>query len=55
VTPAQWRPDLHNPLIDPRAGGNDDEPALKPAVLEHPGDDQGTAWHLCGIGIKDQH
>ena len=55
VTPAQWRPDLHNPLIDPRAGGDDDEPALKPAVLEHPGDDQGAAWHLCGIGIKDQH
>lgn len=54
VTPAQWRPDLDNPPGGPYRDDGDDEPALKPAVPERPGDDQGAAWHLCGIGIKDQ-
>lgn len=51
VSPAQWRPDLHNPLRTP--GPNDDEGEL---VLQRgapePGDDRGVAWHLCGIGKK---
>jgi hypothetical protein len=53
VAPAQWRPGLHNPLVDPRAGDDGHEPALKAAVFGHPGDHEGAAWHLCGIGIKD--
>ena len=49
VTPAQWRPELDNPLRgeDPEGDG---EPVLK---LNSP-DDRGVAWHLCGVGIKDQ-
>jgi hypothetical protein len=52
VAPAQWRPDLHNPL---RIPGQHDEGEL---VLQRrspvrPEDDRGVAWHLCGIGIKD--
>jgi SAM-dependent methyltransferase len=38
VAPAQWRPDLDNPLSqispEPRA------------------DDHGTGWHYCGVGVK---
>ena len=51
VRPAQWQPDLDNPLRDPRKedGG---EPVLRLVVPEPPGDDTGAAWHLCGIGIK---
>jgi SAM-dependent methyltransferase len=52
VTPAQWRPDLDNPLRDRR--GDDDEPVLKLIVPERPRDDRGAAWNLCGIGVKDQ-
>jgi SAM-dependent methyltransferase len=52
VAPAQWRPDLHNPLRSP---GQDDEEGQ--FVLQRrsplgPEDDRGVAWHLCGIGIK---
>jgi SAM-dependent methyltransferase len=52
VAPAQWRPDLHDPL---RIGGQDDEgePVLQRRSPERPEDDRGVAWHLCGIGIKD--
>jgi SAM-dependent methyltransferase len=52
VAPAQWRPDLDNPLRD-RDEHDGDEPVLK-LVPEPPGDDRGVAWHLCGVGLKDQ-
>jgi SAM-dependent methyltransferase len=54
VRPAQWRPDLDNPLRDRREEDSGDEPVLKPIVPEPPEDDRGAAWHLCGIGVKDQ-
>jgi len=54
VRPAQWRPDLDNPLRDRRGHDGDDEPPLKLILPEPPGDDRGAAWHLCGIGVKDQ-
>jgi SAM-dependent methyltransferase len=52
VAPAQWRPDLHDPL---RASGEHDEgePVLQRRFLERAEHDRGVAWHLCGIGIKD--
>jgi SAM-dependent methyltransferase len=50
VAPAQWRPDLDEPL---RQRG-DDVPVLRLPVPEPPEDDRGVAWHLCGVGIKDQ-
>jgi SAM-dependent methyltransferase len=49
VAPAQWRPDLDEPL---RQRG-DDVPVLRLPVPEPPQDDRGVAWHLCGIGIKN--
>lgn len=63
VRPAQWRPDLDNPLRksgeshasrededeDDRAG----EPVLRPLAPEPPGGDAGAAWHFCGVGVKD--
>jgi S-adenosyl methyltransferase len=54
VAPAQWRPDLDNPLRDRGERDGDDEPVLKLIVPEPPGDGRGVAWHLCGVGIKDQ-
>ena len=50
VRPAQWRPELDNPLRQRQ----DDELVLRPIVPEQPDGDSGAAWHLCGIGIKDQ-
>ena len=52
VSPAQWRPDLDNPLCNLREDDGDDEPVLKLVVPERSGDDRRAAWHLCGIGIK---
>jgi SAM-dependent methyltransferase len=52
VSPAQWRPDLDNPLRNLREDDGDDEPVLKLVVPERSWDDRGAAWHLCGIGIK---
>jgi SAM-dependent methyltransferase len=57
VAPAQWRPDLHNPL---RIPGQDDIPGQDndegDLVLQRRPpertDDRGVAWHLCGIGEK---
>ncbi|HEY6297061.1 MAG TPA: SAM-dependent methyltransferase [Streptosporangiaceae bacterium] len=49
VRPAQWRPDLDDPL---RAPGSDDEPVLKPSASGAPEDDRGAAWHLVGVGLK---
>jgi SAM-dependent methyltransferase len=54
VRPAQWRPDLDNPLRDRQDSDGEDEPVVKLMVPEPPGDDRGTAWHLCGVGIKDR-
>ncbi|MGH3286550.1 MAG: SAM-dependent methyltransferase [Streptosporangiaceae bacterium] len=54
VTPAQWRPDLDNPLRDRPGDDGDDEPVLKLIVPERSGDDRGAAWNLSGIGIKNQ-
>ena len=53
VAPAQWRPDLDDPLRIPRERSNQGVPVLQQASLEAPEDDPGVAWHLCGIGIKD--
>jgi hypothetical protein len=53
VSPAQWRPDLDNPLRNLREDdGDDDAPVLKLVVPERSGDDRGAEWHLCGVGIK---
>jgi hypothetical protein len=54
VAPAQWRPDLENPLRQRSERDGDDEPVLRLVVPEPPEGDPGIAWHLCGIGIKDQ-
>jgi len=54
VAPAQWRPDLDDPLRDRRDPAGDDEPVLKLVSPEPPADDRGIAWHLCGVGVKDQ-
>ena len=51
VAPVQWRPDLDNPL---RERWGDFGPVLKPIAPRPAEDDRGVAWHLCGIGIKDQ-
>ncbi len=53
VTPAQWRPDLDNPLRDLRKDDGDDAPVLKLVVPEPSQDDRST-WNLCGVGIKNQ-
>jgi hypothetical protein len=50
VPPAQWRPELDNPLVGPLEDDSDGAPVV--VVPERPGDDAGAAWHLCGIGIK---
>jgi hypothetical protein len=52
VRPAQWRPDLDNPLRIRGQDDDDDEPVLRLIVPEPPEDEAGAAWHLCGIGIK---
>jgi hypothetical protein len=50
VAPAQWRPDLDNPLRDGHDPDGDGEPVLKLISPE----DRGVGWHLCGVGIKDR-
>ena len=55
VRPAQWRPDLDNPLRQRREDDGDDEPVLRLIAPESPEDDRGAAWHLVGVGLKDQH
>jgi SAM-dependent methyltransferase len=54
VAPAQWRPDLDNPLRDRPDPGGAGEPVLKLAPLGPPADERGVGWHLCGVGIKDR-
>ena len=52
MSPAQWRPDLDNPLRSAQEGDSDDGPVLKLVVPERSQEDRGAEWHLCGIGIK---
>jgi hypothetical protein len=52
VSPAQWRPDLHNPLRSIQQDDSDSGPKLRLVVPERSGEDRGAEWHLCGIGIK---
>jgi SAM-dependent methyltransferase len=54
VSPAQWRPDLDNPLRDRQEADGDDEPVLKLIPPEPPAGDRGIGWHLCGVGVKDR-
>jgi len=54
VAPAQWRPDLDNPLRNGRDPDSDGEPVLKLISPGPSADDRGIGWHLCGVGIKDQ-
>ena len=53
VSPAQWRPDLDNPLRDTDPGGGG-EPVLRLASAETAVEDLGVGWHLCGVGIKNR-
>jgi SAM-dependent methyltransferase len=53
VTPAQWRPDLDDPLRGQTVGSGD-EPVLSVAVPKPFQDDRGAAWNLCGVGVKGQ-
>jgi hypothetical protein len=60
VRPAQWQPDLDDPLRrrreDEDEDEGDDETVVRLMVPEPPESegDAGAAWHLCGVGIKDQ-
>jgi hypothetical protein len=54
VSPAQWRPDLDNPLRSRQDADGDDEPVLKLIPPAPPADDRGIGWHLCGVGVKDR-
>jgi SAM-dependent methyltransferase len=47
VTPAQWRPDMDDPLRD-----SNDAPVLRLIVPESSRRDRST-WNLCGVGIKN--
>jgi hypothetical protein len=54
VRPAQWRPELDDPLRKDGEEDGDDGPVLRLIVSEPAaGDDAGAAWHLCGVGVKD--
>jgi hypothetical protein len=53
VRPAQWRPDLDDPLRRRGEDEDDDEPVLRLVAPEPPQDDAGAAWHLCGVAVKD--
>jgi SAM-dependent methyltransferase len=54
VSPAQWRPDLDDPLRNRQETDGDDEPVLKLIPPDPPADDRGIGWHLCGVGVKDR-
>jgi len=53
VAPAQWRPELDNPLRHPGDHDGDDATVIRLFVTEPTEPDRGVAWHYCGIGIKD--
>jgi SAM-dependent methyltransferase len=50
VPPAQWHPELDDPLRQRADDDEEEAPVLRPFV---PDDDRGVAWHLCGIGVKN--
>ena len=52
VSPAQWRPDLDDPLRSAQEGDGDERPVLRLVVPERSEQDRGAEWHLCGIGLK---
>jgi hypothetical protein len=58
VPPAQWRPDLHDPLRLPGQYDGEGESKGEPVLTrgapesEQAEDDRGVAWQLCGIGIR---
>jgi len=54
VRPAQWRPDLDDPLRRRAEPDGGDETVIRLPVPEPPEDQAGAAWHLCGVGVKDQ-
>ena len=54
VSPAQWRPDLDDPLRNRQETDGDDEPVLKLIPPDPPADDRGIGWHLCGVGVKER-
>src|SRR5262249_30108278 len=54
VSPAQWRPGLDDRPRDRRDPDGGDDPGLKLASAGPPADGRGIAWHLCGVGIKDE-
>ena len=51
VRPARWRPDLDDPVRERRQDGDDDESVLRPFT---PSSSDDAAWHLVGIGVKNQ-
>ena len=51
VPPVQWRPDLNNPLRT--AGEHEAGEFVLKARLPGQSGDHGAAWHLCGVGVKD--
>jgi SAM-dependent methyltransferase len=53
VPPAQWHPELDNPLRDRQDPDGADEPVLRLIAPTPPADDRGVGWHFCGIGVKD--
>jgi S-adenosyl methyltransferase len=53
VPPAQWHPELGDPLRLPGEHGADDALVLRLPVPEPAEPDRGVAWHYCGIGVKD--
>jgi S-adenosyl methyltransferase len=53
VAPAQWHPELDNPLRD-RPGPEGGEPVVRLTPVGADAGDRGVGWHLCGVGIKDQ-
>jgi hypothetical protein len=48
VAPAQWRPDLDNPLRGDRDPDGDGDPVLRLISPE----DRGVGWHLCGSASR---
>ncbi len=52
VAPAQWRPDLHNPLRVSAAGNNESQPVVGNVPVERLTVVGSVESHLCGVGKK---
>jgi SAM-dependent methyltransferase len=52
VAPAQWRPELHNPLLVPTPGNDEGEPIVGNMPAERLTVVGGVVSHLCGVGKK---